>query len=89
MKATRKQHTLDEVIRSLSAKKDCKFADTGKQAIFILTKGSAEEKKDLGNKSWGKIDYLVHYCGFMLFRVDSFNQKKLASAFPAHFYQQR
>lgn len=35
-----------------------------------------EKKFDLGNKSWGKIDYLVNHCGFQLRKVDELPKMK-------------
>lgn len=65
---SRKQHNLDEVIRSLSKKKDVKIDVTGK-VVFVLKRESVHAVKDLGNKSWGKIDFLCNYQGYKLNRV--------------------
>jgi hypothetical protein len=32
--------------------------------ISILKSNSPFAKHDLGNKSWGKIDFLVNHCGY-------------------------
>lgn len=62
----RKQYQLDEVIRSLSKKHDVNI-DTNLNTIEILT--GKDAKHDLGNKSWGKIDFLCNYQGFHIMKV--------------------
>ena len=55
----RKQHNLDEVLISLRKKHDCRIVD---KTIFVLNgysiKPQFKKSDDLGNGSWGKIDYL-------------------------------
>lgn len=67
----RKQHNLDEVLRSLSKKHDVKV-DERTSTIYVLSKDSPIRKDDLGNGSWGKIDFLMHYQGFELLHVSKF-----------------
>lgn len=55
-----KQHNLDEVVRSLSKKRDCQV-DVKRGLIEIL---HPAQNQDLGNGSWGKIDFLVNHKGF-------------------------
>ena len=55
----RKNYKIDEVLRSLAKKNDCRIDPP---IITIMTGGSS--KNDLGNGSWGKIDFLVNHCGF-------------------------
>jgi hypothetical protein len=75
--STTRKHNLDEVLRSLSKKHDCRIQG---REIKILTdkvfnkKTQKEEDNpfkrfDLGNGSWGKIDFLVNYCGYHVVRV--------------------
>jgi len=52
-------------LKSLGKKHDCRIK---KQTIFILTKG---RYNDLGNSSWGKIDYLTQL-GYRIQKVSSF-----------------
>ena len=67
----RKQHNLDEVLRSLSKKHDVKV-DERTSTISVLSKDSPIRKDDLGNGSWGKIDFLVNHQGFKLLHVTKF-----------------
>lgn len=50
-------------IRSLSKKKGVKISS----GIIKIEKGTAE----LGNGSWGKISFLVNYCGYKQIFVDA------------------
>lgn len=60
----RKNYKIDEVLRSLAKKNDCRIVPPN---IAIMTGSSA--KNDLGNGSWGKIDFLVNHCGFRTIHV--------------------
>jgi hypothetical protein len=51
-----RKHDLDEVLRVL-AKKGVKFD-------FNLKIADLKTAKEIGNKSWGKLDFLTNYCGF-------------------------
>lgn len=69
--ARKNKHQVDEVLRSLSRKHDCKVIG---RSIYILN-GKSRSKpatNDLGNGSWGKIDFLVNYCGYTQYRVNEF-----------------
>jgi len=75
----RKGYTTDEVIRALSKKKDVRIkGDTiAMLSDFITDKAgntirNPHKINDIGNKSWGKIDYLVNHCHYSLVRVASF-----------------
>ena len=70
---TRKNYKIDEVLRSLSQKHDIKI-NTDVQVIEVL---SGKDPKfqtfhDVGNNSWGKIDFLVNHCGWSQINVDRF-----------------
>lgn len=56
-----KKKTYDEisVVRALSKKKSIKI-DIATKHIKV-----AMDANDVGNGSWGKIDYLCHYCGYV------------------------
>lgn len=75
----RKKHTLEEVLKSLKKKRDCKVVD---YTIWVLSNEVYNEKKmmdvpnpakvnDLGNGSWGKIDYLRKVHGYVVLKIDS------------------
>lgn len=64
----RKNYQIDEVLRSLTKKNDCMIMSD--ITVRVLT-GSGR-KNDLGNGSWGKIDYLTNHCGFTLIRTSKF-----------------
>jgi hypothetical protein len=59
----------NEVISNLNRKNDCK-ANSG--IIAILDKKSPFRVNDLGNGSWGKIDYMVNHCGYKIVNVSQF-----------------
>ena len=60
-----RKHKMDEVLRALAKKHDCRIVGN---VIQVLNGKSIEAKyqlsNDLGNGSWGKIDFLVNHCGF-------------------------
>jgi hypothetical protein len=62
-----------KVIAQLSKKHDVKIKSN---QILVLngksTKGIFQPINDLGNKSWGKIDFLVNYCGYVQLFVPEF-----------------
>lgn len=79
-----RKHNMEEVLKSLRFKNDCKCIES---TIYILTdkvwskdKGSyitnPLKKFDLGNSSWGKIDYLTKYCGYTMVKVAEFPKVK-------------
>ena len=64
----RKQYTEAEVIDALKKKHDVQEIDPTKKIIKILIGENASN--DLGNGSWGKIDFLIHKCGYSLIRCN-------------------
>lgn len=66
-----KKHTEDNVLQSLARKRDLRINGT---EIQILTgkKGGDNKYHDLGNGSWGKIDYLLKYKGYRKALVNKF-----------------
>lgn len=66
-----RKHTVDEVIRSLSKKKDVRV-DLKLKVVELLN--SPFKNNDLGNGSWGKIDYLVNHAGFQKVFVEEFSR---------------
>jgi len=66
-----RKHQMDEVLRSLGNKQDCRI--DGTDILVLNGKGKKQPKQhDLGNGSWGKIDYLVNYCGYRQYFVAEF-----------------
>jgi len=70
---TRKNYKIDEVLRSLSQKHDIKI-NTDVQVIEVL---SGKDPKfqtfhDVGNNSWGKIDFLCNHHRWRQIYVDRF-----------------
>lgn len=77
----RKNYQVDEVLRKLSLKNDVKI-ESSVQKIFILTDtvdtkegvmSNPNKKWDLGNGSWGKIDFLKK-CGYSVSYVNKFER---------------
>jgi len=68
-----RKHKMDEVLRALAKKHDCRIVGN---VIQVLNGKSIEAKyqlsNDLGNGSWGKIDFLVNHCGFRKMNVVDF-----------------
>lgn len=75
MARKKKDYTLDEVTKALSRKHDVKI-DVNKGIIEILHNGANFKSNDLGNSSWGKIDYLIKHHRFMLIKVEEFTRDK-------------
>ena len=69
-------HTEERALKQLSKKRDCRVY--GKR-IVVLSNNSKERHNDLGNKSWGKIDYLVKAHDYILYRVPDFSKLTLKS----------
>lgn len=60
------KRTYDEVsVVARLSKKRAITIDKGQKIIKI----DFESADVVGNKSWGKIDYLCHYCGYIWHRV--------------------
>lgn len=66
-----RKHTVDEVIRSLSKKKDVRV-DLKLKVVELLN--SPFKNNDLGNGSWGRIDFLVNHAGFQKVFVEEFSR---------------
>ena len=66
--ARKQKHNLDEVLRALAKKNDVRI-DERLKVIQVLTPDAKKAKNDLGNGSWGKIDYLVKVHHFRWYRV--------------------
>ena len=71
-----KYKSIDEVIRSLSKKRDVKI-NTSNKEVNIVKQDDTYANQDLGNGSWGKIDYLVNYCGYRVYFYDASDFQKL------------
>ena len=67
-----RKHKVDEVIRSLSKKKDCKIDGT---VIYILNGNITPKQNDLGNGSNGRIDFLVNHQGYTKISVSEFPKR--------------
>lgn len=68
-----RKHTVDEVVKSLSKKKDVKV-DVRNKVVEILD--NPYKNNDLGNGSWGKIDYLTNHAGFQKVFVEEFSSNR-------------
>jgi hypothetical protein len=66
-----RKHNFSDVINSLRKKHDIKIFEH-QNKICLLFNSAKTKKFDLGNKSWGKIDYLVNHCHFHIFFLKSF-----------------
>ena len=77
--AQKKRHTLQSVRASLQRKRDIKFDPIGS---FIVRQPSRDEEAiDLGNKSWGKIDYLQKVHGATMIRMGTIAFSKFKGVF--------
>lgn len=63
----KRKHTVDEVLISLSRKKSIKI--TGNEIQILV---GDKSNNDLGNGSWGKIDFLCNHNGYRRFNVIKF-----------------
>lgn len=68
-----KKKNYDEVsvIRSITKKADVSVDYVNK---IIQVK---EDSNEIGNGTWGKIDYLCHYCGYIYVRPKTINNRKI------------
>ena len=72
-----KEHNLEEVVKFLSKKRDCKL-DLTNERVYALTGDTEKDPKaqakydDLGNGSWGRIDFLTNHSGWALIKVEKF-----------------
>lgn len=69
-----KHKSYDEVnvVRILSRKSSIRITTNGKCNYIQILKDAT----DVGNGSWGKIDYLTKVHGYVFVKVDSFNDKR-------------
>lgn len=68
-----RKHNLDEVLRSLYKKKDCKIF--GNRIEVLNGEGHKNQRiNNLGNGSWGKISYLCNVHGFKQMYVGEFSK---------------
>ena len=76
----RKNYSIDEVLKALYRKRDVKV-NVQTETILVLsdkvyikgeTVSNPAKSWDLGNKSWGKIDFLINHKGFYISYVDKF-----------------
>jgi hypothetical protein len=82
--ARKQKYKVDEVLRHLSKKNDVLVENRKililKDEIFDVKQGikipNPKKKFDLGNGSWGKIDFLVNHNGYTLCNVDNLHQDK-------------
>ena len=66
-----RKHTEDEVLKSLRKKNDVRV--NGNLVLILNGKNKKFPKhNDLGNGSWGKIDFLVNHCGYHTMNVSEF-----------------
>ena len=74
----RKQYREDEVLNSLSSKKDIRIIRDEIHILsdYIYTFGgkilNPKKTFDLGNGSWGKIDFLTKNCGYHICFIEKF-----------------
>lgn len=78
----RKNYTVDEAVRSLEKKNDVRihgwFVDILTDKILNKdgqTIPNPEKRNDLGNGSWGKIDFLTKHAGFHIRYVGTHKEK--------------
>lgn len=67
--ARKQDYDEDEVLRILAKKADINI-DKNMKVVQVLREG----KGDVGNGSWGKIDFLVNYRGWKSMRVNDFGK---------------
>lgn len=65
-----RKHNEDEVLYRLRKKHDVRI--TQNKEILVLSQFAKNKLNDLGNGSWGKIDFLVNYCGYRQYFVKDF-----------------
>ena len=80
----RKQHTKDEVLKALFKKNDVLVQDDIvyilKDKIFDVQQNKVipnpSKQNDLGNGSWGKIDYLCNHLNYIVISIENFGELK-------------
>ena len=73
MKTRKNKFQVDEVLRALGKKHDIRI-NSDVKVIEVLSGKDVKYpvKHDVGNGSWGKIDYLCNYNGWRQIFVDRF-----------------
>lgn len=79
----KEERNYDAIVRRLSKKRDCRI-DEKRGYIHVLTNNIVDKEgnlsdnpnksHDLGNKSWGHIDWLMKTRDFKLIRVGKFGK---------------
>ncbi len=69
MERKNRGYTEDQVLNALRRKNDIRVV--GKQVQEL---NSDKAKGDIGNKTRGKIDFLLNYCGYTHFYVSEFKR---------------
>lgn len=80
----RKQYTKDEVLKALFKKNDVLVQDEVvyilKDRIFDTTQNKVinnpSKQNDLGNGSWGRIDYLRNHLNYTVISIANFGELK-------------
>lgn len=70
-----RKHKMDEVLRKLSRKNDCKVFPYH-HIVEVLGIEARGKSNDLGNGSWGLIDYLINHSGYRLLWVNKFTERE-------------
>ena len=60
-----RKHDEETAVKALNRKQDCKV-NMVQRTITLASAG--HRVNDLGNKSWGKIDFLTRYKGYKILR---------------------
>ena len=66
----KERHNETDALRQLDRKRDCYIK--GKIIQVLSRTGIQKRSNDLGNKSWGRIDYLVKCCNYYQIFVKKF-----------------
>lgn len=71
------KRSMENRVKALQKKNDVRV-DTERKLVLLLSGQDKHFPKanDLGNKSWGVIDFLVNIQGYKVVEVDKFNMKK-------------
>lgn len=77
--STESKYTVDEAVKTLSKKSDLQIR-SDRMHIYMLADKLADgkpnpfKKGDVGIRSLGKIDFLIHYKGYRLIKVYDFKK---------------
>jgi len=78
-------HTEQSALKALSKKRDVRV-DKGQKVINVVCnqvatpdgmKPNPNKRNDLGNSSWGKIDYLVKEHDYVIIKVEKISNDKV------------